>query len=178
MLRIDAARDHGYPAAMATKRSESNALQIRVTDAELGQLDEWVTALQRNRPGSSGVSRTTVLRDLLIAELDRRKVAVDWAKRANKLVAPLGDFKMASKETKELRAVVEEAMPIVRWLATARLQASTLATRILIDAESTHPAPLHLVLRAMEISRTFIMFMHETDVLYGAPEPSDDDVPF
>jgi len=154
---------------MATKRSESNALQIRITDAELAQLDGWVTALQ-DRPGGSGVSRTTILRDLLISELVARDEASAFVQRAKALrkALPVSERINEAADEKE-KLWLRDALPVLQWIATSRLESATSARRIVEQMTSPSQTFSRNAVTNLSVSTyaTLGSLIHDAEMRYG-----------
>lgn len=174
---------------MATKRADFNAVQIRVTDEELARLDRWVEKQQKGRPGSSGVTRSSLVRDLVMAEIERRETAILLAKDAGDLLSAVNTFADGKHEPSAFlpsdvaatHALVEQAVKVLRWVSNARLNSSVRAKNFVSEydfgrktARTDEPvnAPLDLAtqrayIALLDIQIALAEFVSEVRLIYG-----------
>lgn len=168
---------------MAAKRLDSNAIQIRLTDGELADLDEWVTAMHRTKAGSSGVSRASLVRDVIVGEIELRRNAITMSDRAFALVDSAPRMPFGERTRGEISNVIEGAKPILKWISVSRFTCSALASRLLNDfdyASNDVPPDMRSIVWGTETIRVLVTFMHEVESRFGLTEEQQklSDMPF
>ena len=171
---------------MATKRPDSNAVQVRLADEEAAALDKWVESLQTARIGSSGVSRTSIVRDLLVTALRRREEiaeTVEWAKQILpwlRKMATARRFKVEEREVVLMAHEVSNPFGCIGEIETSRLDCAVDAARLL---DSTKPRTMPsgeviewwTILDLPETVRLLTVFIQEAEAAYGGfPDPEPD----
>lgn len=66
---------------MARPSKGGAQINVRLPDDVIEELEEWVEEIRAERPGMSGVTRSDLIRDIVVAALAARKPTKAKAKR-------------------------------------------------------------------------------------------------
>lgn len=169
------ALDAGLRPRVASKRNDQNAVQIRLTNQETERLDEWISSLQKGRLGGSGVSRTSLLRDLLVSEMGQRERVKTYVSRATVTIEQLRQLSF-DNDYFILADIVADACHLLGSIGELRMQCSAKSIRILIETERSlqqirspggDQSTVGVRDAAIGISQLLLMFLHEASVTYG-----------
>jgi len=93
--------------AMQGRRAESKAgpaVYVRFPTDAVGELDEWVEELRGSVPGGSGISRSDLIRDVVLAALaERREKRAKPATVSSELARPKRAPKAARDEARKTK---------------------------------------------------------------------------